>query len=237
MEDQESSSTSSSGNDTISQSTNVTKSPPSLPHEPSWPPSIDEMAWKPKEQRAMAQEDQMAQDIASLEQLAKQMGQTHSQKDWPNPEPSPKSPPEKNPRSPIPRHDPELGKQAPKTPPKRPSTPPKKASAPQLMQTAKWIQQPMAPTVPKQATTPSTVHPTPGWGQPTPIPQAMPRPVFLPYAAHVAPMQAWPRSAAPSHMAQPGAIASSSSQPALEKQIIIFLSNTGTKKIGPPLTG
>lgn len=261
MADAESSSTSSSGSYTTSEDTNVTKSPASLPHDPSWPPTIDEMAWKPLEQKAMSQEDQSARDLASLDQLAQQIGQTQPQEN-PEPtmqsqaEPAPQSPLDKNPRSPStqcdpefgkqvpktpwektpispsPKPNPDLGKMTPKTPPKRPSTAPKRQSTPQLMQTAKWIQQPMATARSKPAATPTTVHPFQGFGQaasqyttvqqthasPTPIPaQPMPKQVFMTYAAHVAPMQAWPRPAAPSHFAEPATIAStasSSSRPA-----------------------
>ena len=64
--------------------------------------------------------------------------------------------------------------------------------------------------------------------------------------------QAWPRSAVPSHIAQPGTIASAASQPTevqprtqvhwpnqdwVEKQISVFRPVVGTTKTGPPLTG
>lgn len=110
-----------------------------------------------------SKEDQMARDMAAIHELATQMAdQSFEQQPEPKPRPSlvesampaPKTPLQKNPRSPS------LATIAPKTPPKRPGTPPKRLSTPQLMPTAKWIQQPMAP---QQA----TVHPVQRWGTTT----------------------------------------------------------------------
>ena len=225
--------------DTSSSSTNITNSPKTHTPAPSPTPTIDEVTWKPLEQRAMEQEDQMASEIQAIYELAQQVrNQSFETQPEPKPKPSlvecavpaPKTPLVKNPRSPSPKRIPDPRKMAPKTPPKRPAIPPKRPNTPQLMPTAKWSQQPRAPqqattprTVhpvqgwqPQQATTTRTVHPVEGWGQPTPIPNPMAMPIFNPYAAPVAAMQAWPTSAAPSHFAQPPTIpstASSSSRP------------------------
>ena len=115
------SSSSSTSSSTTTESTNITNSPNTITPAPSPTPTIDEVTWKPHDQRAMEQEDQMARDIASIDELAIQMA-NQSFEEQPDPKPgpslveiavpSPKTPLEKNQSVPqtlgkwLPRHHP-----------------------------------------------------------------------------------------------------------------------------------